>query len=340
MSGLGDKIKVERLDSARLARIEDNVLAARELPAEVARPGWLRFAPLAAAACALLLVAGALGFWLRSSSRSGEVAGKAPVPAITTGPGEGATVAVGDAIVTIRANSQVSFRTHPDGRIDLDLERGVVDCDVTPRPHRPVFAVHAADVDVAVVGTAFSVSRSGSQVTVQVSRGKVSVTRGGKQMYVAAGENWPAGTRVAAAEPEPEPEPDRVAEPERGTEPDRDPDPHPVPGAEHHQQQKTGDRQQTTGDRQQATGSKKTTVVLPAGLPARHSCSTENACWDIVRKNYRDDAAAALYTLIRLDLDRNDVELAGKHAELYLRRFPKGKEAAAVKRLKEIAGGD
>src|SRR5678816_4247696 len=94
--------------------------------------------------------------------------------------------------------------TRADGRIDLDLERGVVDCDVTPRPGRPVFAVHAADVDVAVVGTAFSVSRSGSQVTVQVSRGKVSVTRAGKQMYVAAGENWPPGARVAAAEPEPD----------------------------------------------------------------------------------------------------------------------------------------
>jgi hypothetical protein len=44
--------------------------------------------------------------------------------------------------------------------------------------------------------------------------------------------------------------------------------------------------------------------------------------------------------LIRLDLDANNLELARKHAELYLRRFPKGKEAAAVKRLKEIAGGD
>ncbi len=338
MSGLGDKIKVERLDSARLARIEDSVLAARALPdrAAVERPAWLRFAPLAAAACALVLVAGALGYWLRGG---GEIAGTAPVPAITTGPGESATVAVGDAIVTIRENSQVSFRTRTDGRIDLDLERGLVDCDVTPRPHRPLFAVHAADVDVAVVGTAFSVARSGSQVTVQVSRGKVSVTRGGARTLVAAGENWPAGTRVAAAEP------DRATEPDRGSssDPDPDPDTHPDPGAEHQhqqQQQRTGDRQQATGDRQQATASKKN-VALPAGLPALSDCTDCLAIATGDDKTYDDDTQSrALYTHIHRKLAAGDRVNAVRYADFYLRRFPKGKETAAVKRLKEIASGD
>src|SRR6188508_104755 len=175
MSGFGDKIRIERLDTARLARIEERVLAARELPGEGMRErrAWLRFAPLAAAACALLLVAGGLGYWLRGAG-GGAVAGSAPVPAITTGPGESATLAIGDAIVTIDPSSQVSIRSRPDGRIDLDLARGKVDCDVTPRPGRPLFAVHAADVDVAVVGTAFSVERAGDQVHVSVTRGKVS----------------------------------------------------------------------------------------------------------------------------------------------------------------------
>ena len=337
MSGLGGKIRVERLDSARLARIEENVLAARALPAAEPRNAWLRFAPLAAAACALVLVAGALGYWLRSSDGD-KVAGAAPEPAITTGPDESATVAVGDAVVLIAPNTLVSFRTRPDGRIDLDLARGQVDCDVTPRPHRPLFAVHAADVDVAVVGTAFSVARTGSQVTVQVSRGKVSVTRGGKQMYVAAGENWPAGTRVAEAEPEP----DRASGPDRTSEPDRDrePEPHPDPGAEH-QHQKTGDRQQTTGDRQQATASKKPTVALPTGLPALSDCTDCLAIATGDDKTY-DDAtqSRALYTHIHRKLSAGNRADAIRYADFYLRRFPKGHETAAVKQLREIAGGD
>ncbi len=81
-------------------------------------------------------------------------------------------------------------------------------------------------------------------------------------------------------------------------------------------------------------------MSLPAGLPPKHECASADACWEIVRNNYRDGAAAALYTLIRLDIDENKLDLAGKHAELYLRRFPKGKEASAVRQLRRIAGGE
>lgn len=81
-------------------------------------------------------------------------------------------------------------------------------------------------------------------------------------------------------------------------------------------------------------------MKLPAGLPARHACGSSAACWNIVKDNWGADAASALYTLIRIDLDANQLDLARKHAELYLRRFPKGAEAAAVKQLRRIAGGE
>ena len=333
MSGLGDKIRVERLDTARLARIEERVLAARELPGEGMRErrAWLRFAPMAAAACALLVVAGALGYWLRGPG-GGAVAGSAPVPAITTGPGESATLAVGDAIVTIGSSSQVSVRARPDGRIDLDLARGKVDCDVTPRPGRPLFAVHAADVDVAVVGTAFSVERAGDRVTVQVQRGKVSVTRAGKQVYLAAGETWPTDTQVAVADPDPDPDPGS------GTDPDPDPD----PGVQT-QNQKTGRGEQGTGNGEQGSQKVHGTTAqlqLPAGPPTA-SCDV-GECMKIVNDDQNNDDAAqslALYTVVRHYVAKEPTK-AVTYANLYLRRFPKGAEAAAVRALKRIAGGE
>jgi hypothetical protein len=338
VSRLGDKIRVERLDTARLARIEQTVLAARELPdARLrGRPGWLRAASLVAAACALALVAGGLGWWLRGPARGGAAAaGPAPVPAITTGPGESATVAVGDAIVTIAESSQVSIRTRRDGRIDLDLERGLVDCDVTPRPGRPIFAVHAADVDVAVVGTAFSVARRGTDVTVKVSRGKVSVTRAGLETFVAAGEAWPAETQIAAVEPDRDP--DRAP----------DPHPHPDPGADA-QPQKTGHGQRTTGNGQPESGkatSKTTGVKPPAGLPPLAACSgSPDPIAECVRQGVRPgvDNAPALYTAIYLEVTERKFASALTHADLYDKRFQRRRprEADAVRELRRIAGGE
>ena len=57
------------------------------------------------------------------------------------------------------------------------LERGRVECEVPPRNDRPPFSVEAGDVTVRVVGTHFSVARSGSKdVEVDVQRGVVQVT--------------------------------------------------------------------------------------------------------------------------------------------------------------------
>jgi hypothetical protein len=354
VSGLGDKIRVERLDTGRLARIEASVLAARELPGEGIRPRaqWLRFAAPVAAACALVLVAGALGYWLRGSGGAGPVAtGSPPVPAITTGRGERATVAIGDAVVSISPSTQVSFRSRPDGQIDLDLQRGKVDCDVNPRPGRPLFAVHAADVDVAVVGTAFSVARSGAEVTVRVSRGKVSVTRAGEQVYVAAGENWPADTRVALADPDPgsgsvsDPDPGSVSDPDPDPDPDPgsvsdpDPDPDPDPGS--------GSVSDPGAEHRSGKHADKTTkpgITLPASLPALDPCaSSPDPIAACTSKGMRPgpENAPALYTAIHLEVAAGRLAAARTHASLYDKRFQRRRptEADAVRALRRVAEG-
>jgi tetratricopeptide (TPR) repeat protein len=114
----------------------------------------------------------------------------------------------------------------------LELERGRVDCDITPRPGRH-FSVSAAGVEVRVKGTRFGVELAPSRdrVNVVVSRGLVEVSwaHGAEHRDLAAGERWSidlahpgatsdggdaaaaSATPSAAAEPEPSATPETEA---------------------------------------------------------------------------------------------------------------------------------
>lgn len=89
-------------------------------------------------------------------------------------------------------------------RESLLLSRGSVDVEV-PRLAQPVeFAVDTPDARVVVHGTRFQVhvdpaAPPGAVTQVAVSRGIVSVQAGSKEVWLRAGEHWPA---VAAAQPE------------------------------------------------------------------------------------------------------------------------------------------
>jgi tetratricopeptide (TPR) repeat protein len=77
--------------------------------------------------------------------------------------------------------------------LELELEHGRVDCDITPRPGRH-FTVSAAGVEVRVKGTRFGVELAPARdrVTVDVSRGLVEVSwnHGAEHRDLAAGEQW------------------------------------------------------------------------------------------------------------------------------------------------------
>lgn len=60
------------------------------------------------------------------------------------------------------------------GQVLVELQQGLVSVDVTPDPGR-VFRVAADDVVVEVLGTAFELAKTATQLRVSVSRGRVAV---------------------------------------------------------------------------------------------------------------------------------------------------------------------
>ncbi|HUH04880.1 MAG TPA: FecR domain-containing protein [Kofleriaceae bacterium] len=204
MTRLGDKVAVEILEPARVARIEQHVLAelrATEFAPLRSRWSLARVAMPALAAAAVLAVA-----WLGLRALRPEVQ-RVALPGqelrserITTADG-GTRLDLGDAVIEVAAHSSFELR-RAGGGILVVLEHGTVDCEVEPRGARPPFVVRAGEVAVTVVGTRFTVER-GDEVKVHVVRGKVRVEAAGEVAMVAAGQGWTAitGVQVAAAEP-------------------------------------------------------------------------------------------------------------------------------------------
>jgi hypothetical protein len=104
----------------------------------------------------------------------------------------GDVVATSDAPVTFRREGVVAFTLAPSSRITVrsvgnsrgigttvELEQGALRAEVVPRPASEglveAFAVEVARTRVAVHGTAFSVGRTDSGITVDVEHGTVAV---------------------------------------------------------------------------------------------------------------------------------------------------------------------
>lgn len=92
----------------------------------------------------------------------------------------------------VAAHTHVKVTENQPSSVALDLKRGRVDCDITPRKDRN-FAVVAAGVEVRVTGTRFSVELTTQRrVEVEVQRGSVEVAWRGASApkKLAAGERW------------------------------------------------------------------------------------------------------------------------------------------------------
>ncbi len=205
---LRHRIQPPPLDDERWTNIERAVVLAAT--SQVARPGLTRPRWLLAgwaAATALACGIAAVALWLawrgptpgRTDAPIGPAA-TAPLAApiaIAAGP-TGSRVDLGDAVAEVAAGSEVTV-TRPGGGVLLELAAGTVDLVVAPRAGRAPLVVRAADVDVIVVGTEFSVRRD-EQIHVAVREGVVRVRRGQDEVRVVAGQAW-AGpvTRVAGA---------------------------------------------------------------------------------------------------------------------------------------------
>jgi hypothetical protein len=213
---------------------------------------------------------------------------------------------LGEAAITLAAHSDVAVAgSDADGWL-VRLDAGQVDCKVAPRRGRPPFVVQAGDTKVSVVGTRFTVTRSGSAARVSVSEGHVQVDSGSTHVLLGPGESWPSQPEAAPAlepiEPEPSDEPQRVE---------------PV------------------------GGKRSTYVVTPRAQQrferaARLEAKDPKAALSIYQQLARGKgpwAANALYAQARLELERGRPQKAEPLLRRYLERHPQGMNAGDVRKL-------
>jgi len=186
--------------SARADRLWRGVRERLEAPVRPARR-W------ALPRLALLALCGALAFavGLKVAQRPFQ-AGWAK---LETAAGE-ATVRLQDgSALTLAPKTSLGVREPSPRQVELALELGRVQCDVTPRPERS-FSVHAAGHQVLVKGTRFSVdlSRERNELAVEVQSGQVEIRRAGgeaSEALLGAGQRWSVRLEAPAAPAPPDP---------------------------------------------------------------------------------------------------------------------------------------
>lgn len=259
-------------------------------------------AVIAAAAAALLLV-------LASGDDSAE---RAVVSRLVT-EGAPSSITVGDAAITAAPHTALLVTESAAG-IQVILERGAVDCSIPPQKSRAPFVVIAGEVQVSVTGTHFSVARFGDTAEVVVMRGEVSILSGGQRYTVGAGSRWPAET---AASEEPEPEPELLF-----TEDLRS---RPAPKA----------RPKKRTKRHAPEVAKGPSAKERFTAAARLERSDPGAALAIYRRLARERAgiwsANALYAQAELELRRGNRDIAARLLRTYIRRYPKGPNAAIAR---------
>ncbi|MBZ0235227.1 MAG: FecR family protein, partial [Deltaproteobacteria bacterium] len=196
MSRLG-RPSVEVLPDITWARLERNLWAALDEAEVAATPPpssprrWTRYAIAAglavAAAAALLLL------WPSGASRSHDLPSRVATAEAAT------TLSFGDAEITVAPESTVVLAGTPARGVDIVLEEGSAAFAVAPRKGRPPFVVHAGAVDIRVVGTRFTVTRSGDAARVEVTHGEVEVVAHGRRELLLAGGSWDSSRDWEAA---------------------------------------------------------------------------------------------------------------------------------------------
>lgn len=187
---------IEPLSDVSWQRVEKKLFAQLDLdnavgePAPVRRRMWQPWAlagglALACTAAALLLLRPTD---TRSIAAADDAGPGAPARVVTQ---ESASeITFGEATITVDAETAVTMYGDADRGVMVLLERGRATFHVAPRGDRPPFMVQAGEVTVRVIGTRFTVSRSGDAARVDVIEGHVEVVARGHRVQVRAGESW------------------------------------------------------------------------------------------------------------------------------------------------------
>ncbi len=334
-----ERVVVEPLSEARWGRVERSLFAKLDEEGEAAAKSktllgkawsspWRAMAALAAAAGFAAAAGGAVshGLWR-------------PSPAvlashIATGTA-GSHVALAAAALDVGPDSDLDVSGDDDRGVLVVLDRGRVECEVTPRQGRAPFVVQAGDVRVRVVGTQFAVTRDSDGVSVDVTRGVVEVESHGEVQQVRAGGHWPTET----------PAPGSPAVDPGVTEAVTSASAHPVRTSA----PPAGPRASALREARPPASDETSAVQAPRPAPtpedryeaaARVEATDPDAALAIYGDLSRGSdawSANALFAAARLELDRGHRARARRLLEQYLGRFPRGANAVDARDLLEKA---
>jgi hypothetical protein len=311
-----EKFPIEHLSDEAWLRIEQRLFdpAVGQLRglAPAPRPTSSTGRWLVLAAAALLLVAGlgARSLWRGEATHASRrlVAGELAVESL-----------LGDATVRLEPGGVAQLHERAGDGARVVLERGAARFAVPPRKARPRFIVQAGEVRVEVVGTRFRVSRQGERVNVSDDEGKVRVVAFGKSVLLQPGMSWsyPPATSASSA-----PHVSTAAQPARApSAPDPDPRATSAAPAAPLRRTKAPAEPDVRARFEQA-------ARLEASDPERalegyRSLAQGTGAW----------AETALYAEGRLLLERGQRARAVPLLRGYLRKYPRGGNAADVRSL-------
>jgi ferric-dicitrate binding protein FerR (iron transport regulator) len=339
---LRDGLEVEPLGEARLSRIKRNVfdrLDTDPFAGEAATPtvrSWFGQDRVVRALVAFAVFGAIVGVYFSASPRA--VPTGANPSRIVTGSAP-SHVMVGDNAVDVAPSSVLLASGNDEQGILLVLERGTVTCDVTPRLARPPFVVQAGSVRVRVVGTRFTVRREDDSARVEVTRGTVEVSAGADTIWVHPGEAWPKDTR-STKDLGPTPPPENAAPLRTIEATDR---PLAAPGARLAPLRPTGVTR--FRDRQPEPSANPPPSPPPASEPseqdlfeqaASHEKRDPNramALYEPLAERSGPWAANALFAQGRLASDLGHLVEARHLLEVYLMRYPLGRNADDARTL-------
>jgi hypothetical protein len=310
---------VEPLSDVAWSRVERGVWSRLDeaetiaLERRTTRWWWLA-APLVATAAIAALV-----LFVHAPARIAHEPGYGSAPTRVVSEASSSSVSLGDAHIALDPHSAIVMDSHDDAPNVL-VEQGAAWFAVEPRGSRPPFVVIAGDTRVRVIGTRFRVARSDERVEVTVDHGTVEIGYHGDVARVTNGQHWSsdAPTVVGMAEvpaptPTPTPTP-TVAEPEPELPTAT------TPTQTHHATPAT-----SGSDHDAAKFAELTRLEASspdAAMAGYLALSKGSSRW----------AQVALYAAGRLAADRGEPR-AHTFLEIYLRRFPHGKNADDARQL-------
>ncbi len=161
-------------------------------------PIWAAFGVGAALAVAALL------FAIRPTSDDAPVALHVGETATTAAEARDLVVEE-ETQIALAPSSEIAVVTEQPTAVQVQLRRGRAHFDVARRRERR-FSIDAGNVEVTVIGTAFTVDRRDQTVRVDVERGIVEVrAANGETRRLTAGEHWDAPRVATSASERPEP---------------------------------------------------------------------------------------------------------------------------------------